>query len=333
MRGATLGVVAAIALAGSGLAFGGVAQERGDQTEATAPPPEAPLVDVHTHLNRTAVWVGDSIVWTVELTCAPTVDVLADDLSGDKLALVGLELMGSETERTMSGDGTLIYRVHYRLAAYEVAETQLRIAPFKVRYYERRPGQRAEDVATAGEAAVPGALIAWRSTIPSGLQSIDLRPERPAEAPPSVLAWARPVGLTLVVMSIAPVVLWGAAKVHQLRRPRERRPTLRASRNHARSALATLVTAETSTEADRRAAYTRLNDVIRQYLSDATGIAAAALTSDEVTARFSGGDTRRALAGLGDVLAECDDARYGPAERVPTGERFRSSVDTVERLV
>ena len=52
-----------------------------------------------TSVTRTAVWVGDPVTYTVELTCAPKIDILADDLAAERLPLTGLELLGVEVER------------------------------------------------------------------------------------------------------------------------------------------------------------------------------------------------------------------------------------------
>jgi hypothetical protein len=334
MSRVALGAIAAITVASGGLALGSIVQETAGRRapaaqKASAPPP----MQVRTHVNRTAAWVGDSIEWTVELLLAPTVDVIEDDLAGEKLALVGLELVGAETERTTSADGALTHRVRYRLSAFDVAETDLRIAPLTVRYYARRPGQRAEDLQPAGEVVVPGTTLAWRSTIPSRLRVIDLRQDRAPQPAPEALRWARPVGLGLLVASAAPVLLWVAGRARELRRPRERRPTLRASRRETRDALKSLATAETSTAEELRAAYARLNDVLRRYVAETTGVPAAALTPEEIAARLNGRRMRPDAETLREILAECDQACYGPPDTIPTSERFRDSLASVERMV
>src|SRR5262245_4172979 len=95
------------------------AQARGTPKSGTPAPPSGPLggndqVRITSTVDRTAAWVGDPVTWTVEFTCAPTVDVIADDMTGDKIALSGLEMFGSETERISKSDGTTIVRVKYR---------------------------------------------------------------------------------------------------------------------------------------------------------------------------------------------------------------------------
>ena len=97
------------------------------------------------------MFVGDRATYTIELTCAPGVEVLADDLSRDKLELEGLEAIESESQRQSGADGGSIFRSRYVLTTYRADGTSLRIAPITVRYGMRRAGQRVEEAAPAGE--------------------------------------------------------------------------------------------------------------------------------------------------------------------------------------
>jgi hypothetical protein len=335
MRRGIFGVtVAALALVGGRAA--GQAPPPPAAKPAVAAPADAskqPPVLVTTSLNKTAVWVGDPIVWTVEITCAPNVDVIADDLAADKLQLTGLEVAGSENERIANEDGTTLHRIRYRLRTFDIGQPALRTAPLAVRYYVRQPGQRAEDVTPAGEIQVPGAVLAWRSTIPENLQSVDLRAERRAEPVPQVLRVARPVGIGLVLVSIAPVALWGLSRAQAARGPRVKRRSPRASRNEARATLEALRNADTATETDRREAYGRLNTALRRHVGVVAGMPALALTPEEVVKRLQVGGSKLQPEGVGEVLTECDRARFGPPEIVPPSDQFQEAVTATERLL
>src|SRR5262245_25960823 len=56
--------------------------------ELATPPP----VEVRTSLNRTAVWVGDLVSYSIELRCAPQVDIVTEDLASERLKVDGLEI-------------------------------------------------------------------------------------------------------------------------------------------------------------------------------------------------------------------------------------------------
>lgn len=341
MRSRIIGIAALAAAVGGSAACGSPApeprgparQKQAQQKQAQTDSSGQPPVQVVSQVSRTAVWVGDPIDWTVELVCAPTVDVIADDLAADKLELAGLELAGSETERITTGDGLLVHRVRYRLRAYEIGRRALRTGPLSVRYYARRPGQRAEDLAPAGQVQVPGLVLAWRSTIPEGVKVLGLRDARPSEQIPAMFRVARPIGLTLILASVAPVALWAASRVRAIRRPRERRPSRRASRNEAISAFGKLSVDGAGTDADCREAYARLNTIVRRHVAEVTGVPAFALTAEELGQRLRQQPSRFPGESIERVLAECDRACYGGPRVVPTADQFRESVDAVQRLV
>ncbi|MEO6212201.1 MAG: hypothetical protein ABIP65_01115, partial [Vicinamibacterales bacterium] len=90
--------------------------------------------------DRTAMWIGDRITYTIEIVCPAGVDVLEDDLSKEKLQLDGLEVVGAEATRTEGAGEVTTRRFHYVLTSYRPDVRSRRIAPITVRYYLTRPG-------------------------------------------------------------------------------------------------------------------------------------------------------------------------------------------------
>src|SRR5436309_14433191 len=86
-------------------------------------------VTVRTSLDQTAMWVADRVTYTIELTCKRGVDVLADDLSRDKLKVDGLEVVGGDTDRRSGPDDSTIYQFRYVLTTYRVDAPALKIGP------------------------------------------------------------------------------------------------------------------------------------------------------------------------------------------------------------
>jgi len=133
-------------------------------------------VEAQAQLDRTALWIGDRLTYTIELTCQPGVDILADDLTPDKLRLDGLKILGNDTDRRVEPGDVTAYRFRYYLTTYSVDAPTLTIGALDIRYYVQRPGQRLEDTAPAGDVEVPprGSCGPQR---PSG-KSEDLRNSR-----------------------------------------------------------------------------------------------------------------------------------------------------------
>jgi hypothetical protein len=292
--------------------------------------PAAHDVRVRSWISRTAVWVGDPVEFVVEFVCPPQVDVIRDDVAKDKLKLEGFEIVGTAVEREDSPEN-LTQRFRYRLATYETGSPLLRIAGWPVRYYVRRTGERVEDVSPAGEVQVPGATVARRSTLPDELSTLDLRTAGTFADVPAVLRLARPIGTSLVVLAAAPLAIWIAALVGR-RRGRVSRPGARAVRAQARSALEEVRAIDTRSDAGRREAYGRLDRAVRQHLADTRGIPAHALSAGEVAARLQAAGSPHADA-AGELLAECERARYGPPDRLPPAEHFGAALDSAERML
>lgn len=281
---------------------------------------------------KTALWTGDRVLYTVEIDCAPTVDILSADLASEKLGLTGLEVVDATSERVMSESGRLTYRFLYRLTTYETGEKPLKINDLVVRYGRRRAGQRLEEAAPAGELKIAGASLALRSTIPEDIATIDARDQRPFEAIPRFLALARPIGIGMMLLSAAPLLVWVGTLITK-RRPKTKRRDTRAARGQMRAALEEIQNADTSTEAARREAFTRLNAVVREHLGNVTSLPASALTPVEFGARLGTVKTTVSAESVASVLDDCEKARYGPSNLVPTADRFRDAVSTAEQIL
>jgi hypothetical protein len=332
MKEAGVGLVAAvIMLSAVQAAFGQPAARSAEAPAPAAGSETTSEISVRTWADRTALWVGDSVNYNVEIRCAPTVDLLADDLAKDKLPVEGLEVVDASTNRVVSEDGSTLYQFSYRLTSYESGTNNLKIGDLSVRYGRRRAGQRLEESTPAGELLVPGLSLALRSTLPDDLTSGDARDRRPLEPAPALVRLAQPVGLGLILLSAAPLIVWAGAFVKS-KAPRRRRDT-RAVRNQTRAALEQLAAVDAASEDGRREGYTRLDAIVRQHVAEITDIPARALTPAELAARL--GTVRNPLPAedIAAVLQECERARYGTAAVLPPPQRFRDSVSTVEQAL
>src|SRR5205814_2635658 len=109
---------------------------------AARPANTPPAVEVHTSVSRTAVWVGDPVTYSIELRCAPQVDIVTEDLATDRLKVDGLEIRDVAIDRDANETGRLSYRVTYSLVTFNLDAMNLKIGEIPVRYSIRRPGQR-----------------------------------------------------------------------------------------------------------------------------------------------------------------------------------------------
>ncbi len=301
-----------------------------------AEPPPAPVnpdIQVRAWVSQTSMWVGDPVVFHVELTCAPNVDVLADDLSQDHVKLTGLEFVGSGEESAIPRpNGRITRRFRYDLTSYEVSEPNLSVAEFKIRYFVRRSGQRLEDTAPAGEITIPGVHVSMRSAIPDQVNTLKPRDQREAAVISPLLPLARPVGIGLVLVSIVPVLL-AIVSLIRMRRPKVARHSVRAARSHAKGALEELKNVDTTTAAGRLEAYAKLEAILRRHVGEATGIPAVALTSAELEGRMQAANASASATTVRAVLDQCEQARYRPVDLLPTRERFESAFEDAQQVI
>ena len=302
---------------------------------APAQPASGPDVSVRTMLDRTAVWVGDRVTYTVEITCRRGADVLMDDVARDKLKLDGLDIVSTETERNAEADAATRYDFRYVLTTYRVDVPALKIAPFQVRYYIKRAGERVDDAAPAGAVQVPGASIAFRSVLPDDQGAADVRDTRVAAERPAIFRALEPVGIGLIVLSVAPVALLaiGLARRASERRHAAGHRTRRQARHEARAALEAVRDAGIERPEARREAFARLDALVRQHLGDVAGIPAASLTPEEIAIALEARPSRVQAGAVASILKICELARYGVPEQVPSADAWHDTLAQAEQVI
>jgi hypothetical protein len=289
-------------------------------------------VQVQPSLDRTAMWVGDHVVYTVEVTCPPGTDILADDLASDKLKLDGLELAGSTTESHLAADGGRVYHFRYNLTTYSVSTPDGKIGPIDFRYYMRRPGQRLEDAAPAGEIQTQATTIAIRSVLPDGQTTYPIRDDRAALARPLRYSLLQSVGIGLIVISIVPAVIFGIFVVQQILRRKAKR-WHRQVRTADKTSLDVVRSTDLSTAEARRQAYAQLSSLVRDHLHQAWGINGTSLTPEEIAPALSARGARIPADLVASVLSECDRALYSPADALPSADACRQTLKSAESVL
>jgi hypothetical protein len=288
-------------------------------------------VRVRASIDRTAIWVGDRITYSVDVTCARGVEILLDDLAKEKLRVNGLEVLSSDTTTTVDAEERTTYRLRYVLTAYRVDVASLSIEPMSARYYARRPGQRLQDIAPAGEVQVPGAVIAFRSTMPDQ-PTYELRDTRGMVPRHPMLARTASIGLALVVISLAPAVFVALAFLRRRTRPSGRRSARQIRMDH-RATLERLRSLEVATEADRRKAYDEISAAVRQHVAATSGVPAPGLTAAEVDAALATAGGRLPRESVASLLVACDAARYGPPQALPSAQACRDALASAEQVL
>ncbi len=292
------------------------------------PPPQ-----VSSSVDRTAIWIADRVTYSVDIVCAQGVDVLLDDISKEKLRLTGLEIVSTDATATTDAEGRTSHHLRYVLTTYKVDAAPATIEPLTIRYYAARPGQRLQESAPAGEVRIPGATVAFRSTLPDNAATSVLRDGREPAARSWVFSNARQLGLAAVILSLAPAAFVLAGVIRRQTRAVTAKRSKRRVRADHRATLERLRTLDVATEDDRRRAYDEISTALREHVASRSHVPATALTAEELDSALASTGGRLPRESIASLLATCDEARYGPARALPNSEQCRDALSTAEQLL
>lgn len=284
-------------------------------------------------VDRTAMWIGDRLVFTVEIVCAPGVDVLLDDVAKEKLRLNGLEVLSSDASVTTDAAERTTHVLKYVLTTYRVDNPSPSIEPMSVRYYARRPGERLQDVAPAGDVQVPGAVLALRSTLPENQADFGVRDGRAPAPRRPFFARASQIGLALVIVALAPAAAVAAATIRRRTAGKPARRSARQSKQDQRATLERLRALDVSSEADRRRACDEVSAAVRGYVTSHAHVPAGALTAAEIDAALAQRSGRIPRETVVSLLAVCDEARYRPEGTAISAEACRDAIASAEQVL
>jgi hypothetical protein len=290
-------------------------------------------VMVQSVASRTAVWTGDRVEFVVDIDAPSNAALLEEDFAADRLRTAGFDVLSLESLRTERPDGRVAHRLTYQLVTYESGITTLRVEPFTLRYRLGRPNEPLTTGVSPSSVTVPGAVVALRSTLPDAIE--ELKP-RSSQSPNLALRGHRlamPLGIAGLILSVAPLVVAGATHLRAIRAKRLRRPRTRGMRAQARTLLERLAAMDASTVVGRREAYIALDEGLREYLQQASGVPARALTASELRVRLEKGPHGKGAATFAAVLSDCETARYAPASRLPSADSLSRSLSEVQQML
>jgi hypothetical protein len=283
-------------------------------------------------VDRTAMWVGDPLMFTVRIVCAPGIDVLDDDLAGDKLKLDGLEFVSLDSTREGGPGAATIRTFRYHVTTYKVEQTTLTIAPMTARYYRVRPGTGIEGGEAAGDVAIPGAVVAFRSMLPDEMETSRLRDGRGSGTRAWQFAVAGPVGTGLLIASVVPVLFWTVGTIRE-RRPKTERRSKRTVKREEQTTLESVRTLDVDNPEGRREAYTKISQLVRGHLHDVLDVPGPALTPAEIEPALASRSGRMPTDAIRALLAECDAARYAPPSALPPADACRAAIDEAATIL
>jgi hypothetical protein len=279
-----------------------------ESAAAPASPKPQLAFAVTTRFNRTAIWVGDSLEYTIQVIHPRSVQFVADDLKKENLALPPFVVRSVlAEERDWRGDQKL-FEVVLLLTTYESGKPELVVPPVAL-YYFRRDGAVAEKEARAQAIRIPAQKIALRSTLTGGSPRLrefkEIRPVDPVPAIGALVLGFIGVGF---VGSRAAMRLWRvvqrdtAAKSPVSRRVRAR---------WIDEGLQRIQQLAQEPSPDSKTIYAETGYFMRQYLTEWLNVEARGLTPLEAEQALEGAGCNSAFVQrVRSILEQCEEAQY-----------------------
>ena len=289
-------------------------------------------VQIRQWTDRTALFQGDVVNYYLEVICNNGTDILPGDLDASLLEFNGLELLNSDQSRDEQDD-KVIYRIHYQLTTYDLNKLSLLIGARTLRYFSAKNSAQSGTATPTGEVSVPATTLSLRSTLATEPLQSRLRDQLDTEIVPSELDWIRTLGWFLVLISLAPAAWVVQLRLRQRNAEFKQHQIVKAEVQADQSQLDGLHAVQSDSTEQRRQGYDTLNQLVRDLLRQSTGIKTDALTASELTNRLSGKNLAMPTDQIAILLQECEQARYGRPEHLPSHERYAAGVDLLRRLL
>jgi hypothetical protein len=182
--------------------------------------PRAAKDSVTTHLDRTALWVGDTLNYRIQAIHDRDVELVVENLRQENLSLAPFVVRGITVQHSEWGQSKKLLHVTLLLSTYDTGKTELTIPSFNLYYFVREAGLGKKD-SPAEAIQVPATKVGLRSTLVGG--PLKPRDSKPIGAPNLSRGWmALFLGLAGIVFLAGRSVRWAWIALHRERPIRKR---------------------------------------------------------------------------------------------------------------
>ena len=291
--------------------------------------PEAMAVKVWT--DRTALYPGDRLHYIARVEHSSDIEFVQDHVRKDQLSLEPFDVLDVSTTAGDLPGGRKYFEVKLLLTTFEAGRTEATVPSFNLFYFRR--GQTASKETTPAETlAVPPVKIGLRSTIVDS--SGDIRDNK-AVLPISPAAWVLPGVLGLC--GLLAVIGYGSSLAIAWFRSGfwKRKMGERVRSKSMRESFEEIRRAPMDTRGNVESFYAKASGILRGLAAEQLGDCGG-LTPGEVRVALQRSGCRQELADVvGELMEECDLARYSPdgpdRARARHSEFLRKFQDLVEQ--
>jgi hypothetical protein len=299
------------------------------QPAKTPQPTKAAPVVITVQVDKSAIWVGDVLRYTLQVVHDANVEVVLDNFTKDRLPVTPFTVRDIEIQRGDWAGGKQAAKITLLLTTLAAGETELTVPPIQVYYFIRDAG------GTKGERPVDTiAAPAVKVGLRSALVPDNLVPRTSKILPAPGLASV----FTLLLLGLAGLLSLGGYIGWRIwQRLHSDDATQKLSREAreriAQDSLARLQVNLAASTADPRQWSGEMATAVRGLVMELYQIPAASLTPQEIEAALmEGGADMGLIAQIKTVLARCEDLRYGKDSSAGSGLR-EQLLQAVERVM
>jgi hypothetical protein len=283
-----------------------------------------PKITVSTHLDRTAVWVGDTLRYTVRAIHDREIEFVLDSLKKESLNLAPFVVRDVAVRQGPFQGNKRVTEVTLQLATYEGGQPELRIPSLTLYFFTHKGGLEKSADTLAESFVVPPTRVGLRSTLSAEPRRLRDNREITAAGPER---WMAAFALGFVGLAFLAVQatrrLWASSSAEK---PKTPQPTRRARGRWLREFLRATKSIGRDSEQDQQRFYSEVSKFVRAYLAQALEIDASGMTPDEL-ARILESHGRNGLgAPVRSLLEKCEQVLYTP-EGSELGRQWRDEVE------
>ncbi len=279
------------------------------QQPKNAPPPvkAAPVV-VTAEVDKTAIWVGDVLRYTLRAVYDANVELVLDNFTKDRLPTTPFTVRDIEIRRGDWKDDKRAAEVTLLLSTLVTGESELSIPPIQVFYFIREPGLTKTE-SPVETIAAPEVKIGLRSALVP--DSLTPRTTKTPPAPGLALALT-PLLLGFAgLLSLAGYIglrIWQRQHLDDA----TRKLTREAREKIAQESLVRMRANVSASGVDPRQWSGAMAAAVRGLITELFQVPGASLTPEEIEAALarSGADSRLTTQ-IKTILTQCDEVRYG----------------------
>jgi len=265
-------------------------------------------IAVSTHVDKTAVWVGDRLRYTVRVLHDPEIEFVLDNLTKENVNLKPFVVRDISVRQSTFGANKKIMEITFLVTAYETGQAELRIPSFPLYFFTRVPGVQRSQETAAESIPVPLTKIGLRST----LTADNVRPRESKDFWQfSSQRWMFSLALGLAGMAFLGVRaanrFWAWSHKEN---PRRRRIPRRARHRMLQDFIRKAQSNGTESAEEQVQFYKELSRFLREYLGELLETDAGSLTPDEIETFLKERGRDGLSAPVKTILERCEQVLY-----------------------